>query len=635
MRLTAAHQSLAFSRRMLLLGGAQAALGGLLVGRLGYLAISQNEHYRLLAESNRVQLIPVPPRRGWILDRSGKPIAINRSSFRVDIIRQQLIDPERVVAELARILELPADEIDRVHKDLQDARGFQPVAVADNIPYEKYAAIMVRIQELPGVSATRGFSRFYPDGPAVGHLVGYVGAASAKEYEADNKNPLLLVPGVKIGKAGLEKSFEKILRGQPGGQRVELTARGKLVRELDPKPDRSGQTVQLTIDKGLQVYAARRMGDQSGALVAMDVATGGMLAFVSMPSFDPNSFSDGIGRTEWRMLSEDDHIPLLNKVTLGLYPSGSTIKPAMALAFLEQGIDPKRRVHCPGGYQIGNRYFRCDAVHGSMDMHSAIERSCNTYFWATGLITDPGKTTDMVQDLGYGEKFDLPIPSQRYGTMPNPEWLLKKYHRKWQGYDSANTSIGQGYVLVNPMQLAVMPARLASGKVLQPRLVMAGKQQPAPNVAADPAHLEIVRKAMAAVVNGSGTGVGSKLPLEGIQMAGKTGTAQVYRLGARGHESNWALRDHALFIAFAPAEAPRYAIGCIIEHGGFGASAAAPIVRDCMTYLFDQQKAMDILAPLEKQWGGSLAERNARRSAAIEAVANANQARARQQQHTP
>ena len=208
--------------------------------------------------------------------------------------------------------------------------------------------------------------------------------ANAKEYEAENKNPLLIIPGFKIGKEGLEKTLEPYLRGTPGGQRVEVTARGKLVNELDPKPDRSGQTVQLTIDQGLQQYAARRMGDQSGALVAMDVATGDMLAFVSMPAFDPNSFSDGIGRTEWKMLSEDDHIPLLNKVAQGLYPSGSTIKPAMALAFLKQGIDPKRRVDCTGGYQIGNRYFRCDAVHGSMDMHSAVERSCNTYFWATG-----------------------------------------------------------------------------------------------------------------------------------------------------------------------------------------------------------------------------------------------------------
>jgi penicillin-binding protein 2 len=371
------------------------------------------------------------------------------------------------------------------------------------------------------------------------------------------------------------------------------------------------------------------MGDQSGALVAMDVNSGDILAFVSMPAFDPNSFSSGIGRTEWRMLSEDDHHPLLNKVTQGLYPSGSTIKPAMALAFLQQGIDPRRRVHCPGGYQIGNRYFRCDAVHGSMDMHSAVERSCNTYFWATGLITDPEKTTEMCRYLGFGEKFDLPIPTQRFGTMPNPKWLMEKYDRKWQGYDSANTSIGQGYVLVNPMQLAVMPARLASGKLLKPSLLIADRPAQAPLLDADPAHLDIVRKAMAAVVNGQGTAVGSKLLLDGIQMAGKTGTAQVFRLGERGHQSNWALRDHALFIAFAPADRPRFAIGCIIEHGGFGASAAAPVVRDAMTYLFDPQKALDALAPLEKQWGGTLAERTARQSATFDAIARANASRPR------
>jgi penicillin-binding protein 2 len=626
-RFTAAHQSMTFSRRMMLVGGAQLVFGGALVARLGYLSVAQNKHYRLLSESNRVQLIIVPPRRGWIVDRAGKPIAINRSDFRVDIIPEQLERPTETLRLLTQLMELTPDDVDRIIKELRAARGYQPVQVAENVPYEQYAAVTVRLPEMPGVQPMRGFSRFYPAGPAVAHLVGYVGSASAKDYEKE-KNPLLITPGFKIGKEGLERTLEDRLRGQPGGQRVELTARGKLVRELEPKPDRSGQTVKLTIDAGLQEFVARRMGDQSGALVAMDVTNGDLLAFVSMPAYDPNSFSDGIGRTEWRMLSEDDHIPLLNKVAQGLYPSGSTIKPAMALAFLKQGIDPARRVHCPGGYQIGNRYFRCDAVHGSMDMHSAIERSCNTYFWATGLITDPEATTEMVQYLGYGEKFDLPIPTQRFGTMPNPKWLEQKYHRKWQGYDSANTSIGQGYVLVNPMQLAVMPARLASGKLLKPRLLMADKQQPVPDIDADPAHLEFVRKAMAAVVNGSGTAVGSKLPFEGIQMAGKTGTAQVFRLGERGHQSNWALRDHALFIAFAPADKPRFAIGCIIEHGGFGASAAAPIVRDSMTFLFDRQKAMDALAPLEKQWGGTLAERNARRSAEFEAISKANQAAA-------
>ena len=620
MRITTAHQSITFSRRMLVLSGAQAAVGGLLVGRMGWLAIAQNEKYQLLSESNRVQLIPVPPRRGWIIDRQGKPLAINRSSFRVDIIPQQLESGRDVVPEVAKLLGLNEDDVERIRRELVESRGFRPVSVADNVAYEKYAAVTVRLPDLPGVQATRGFSRYYPDGPAVAHLLGYVGTANAKEYEADNKNPLLIIPGFKIGKQGLEKMLEPYLRGVPGGQRVEITARGKLVKELDPKPDRSGQTVQLTIDQGLQQYAARRMGDQSGALVAIDVTNGDMLAFVSMPAFDPNGFSEGIGRTEWKALSADDHIPLLNKVAQGLYPSGSTIKPAMALGFLKQGVDPKRRVVCNGGYQIGNRYFRCDAVHGAMDMRSAVERSCNTYFWATGLITDPEQTTEMVNALGYGQQFDLPLPTQRFGTMPSPKWLKKKYHREWQGYDSANTSIGQGYVLIIPMQLAVMPARLAAGKLLQPRLLMAGNRKPAPDINVDPAHLAIVRDAMTAVVNEHGTAVASKLPLDGVLMAGKTGTAQVFRLGERGHQGNWALRDHALFIAFAPADKPRYAIGCIIEHGGFGASAAAPIVRDTMTYLFDQEKAFEALEPLEQQWGGTLAERNLRELQAFKAV---------------
>jgi penicillin-binding protein 2 len=620
---TSVHQSLSFSRRMVLFGGAQAAVGAALVGRLGWLAVAENDKYQLMSENNRVQLIVVPPRRGWLVDRYNKPIAINRSDFRIDIIPQQLENPEQTLKLLAQLLKLDADDLDRIVKDLKQGRGFQPVQVAESVSYDDYAAVTVRLPELPGVQATRGFSRYYPTGPAVAHLVGYVGTPSAEDYEK-TKDPLFLTPGFKIGKQGLEKTLEPYLRGTPGGQRIEVTANGRLVKELDPKPDRSGQTVQLTIDAGLQEYAARRMGEESGALVALDVESGDILAFISMPAFDPNSFSRGIGRTEWKMLSENDHLPLLNKVAQGLYPSGSTIKPAMALAFLKLGVDPSHRVYCPGGYQIGNRYFRCDAAHGSMDLHSAIERSCNTYFWATGLRTDPEQTTEMVNYLGYGQEFDLPLATQRYGTMPSPKWLEAKYHRQWQGYDSANTSIGQGYVLINPLQLAVMPGRIASGKLIQPRLLLGASPKPIPALDIDPKHLEFVRKAMTSVVNDHGTAVGSKLPLDGIQMAGKTGTAQVFRLGERGHQSNWTLRDHALFIAFAPADKPRYAIGCIIEHGGFGASAAAPIVRDTMTYFFDRQKAWDTLAPLEQQWGGTLAERNERQLAAIKATARAN-----------
>ena len=615
-RITPFHQSLTFSRRMAIFGGAQAAIGAALIGRLGWLSIAENQHYSLLAEDNRAKLILVPPRRGWLVDRNGTPIAINRSDFSVNLIPQQLENPEQTLKLLAQLLSLTTDDMDRILSDLKQSRGFQPVEVAENIPYEQYAAVTVRLPELPGVEPMRGFSRFYPDGPAVAHLVGYVGTPTAQDYDRD-KDPLYLTPGFKIGKQGLEKTLEPYLRGTPGAQRIEVTARGKLVRELDPKPDRSGQTVQLTIDAGVQDYAARRLGDNSGAIVVMDVETGDMLAFVSMPAFDPNSFSQGIGRTEWKMLSENDHLPLLNKVAQGLYPSGSTIKPSMGLAFLKQGIDPKRTVTCTGAYRWGNHVFHCDKAHGSLGMHDAIKHSCDIYFYDTGLRANPELTSETVNYMGYGEKFDLPIPSQRFGTMPSPKWLEQKIHRQWQGYDTINMSIGQGYVLINPMQLAVMAARIASGNLVEPRLLMGSPRKPIAPLAIDPQHLAFVRDAMTAVVNDGGTAAASKLPFDNILMAAKTGTAQTHNLSAGelgGHytAAQWSLRDHSLFIAFAPADKPKYAIGCIIEHGGFGAAVAAPIVRDTMTYLFDKDKAMAALALLEEQWGGTLAERNAR-----------------------
>ncbi|MEO5972590.1 MAG: penicillin-binding transpeptidase domain-containing protein, partial [Sphingomicrobium sp.] len=366
-RFTSVQQSMSFSRRMMLVRGAQAAVGGLLIGRLGWLSVAENERYQLLSESNRVQLIIVPPRRGWIVDRNNKPIAINRSDFRIDIIPEQLEDPEGTLTMLAGLLKLSVDDVDRILKELKAAKGYQPVQVAENVPYDQYAAVTVRLPEMPGVQPMRGFSRYYPTGTAVGHLIGYVGAASAAEYEKE-KNPLLITPGFKIGKEGLEETLERRLRGTPGGQRVELTARGKLVRELTPKPDASGGTVQLAINAELQEYAARRLGEESGSVVILDCLTGDILSLVSMPAYDPNSFSDGIGRTEWAMLSDDPRRPLLNKVLNALYPPGSTIKPMGALALLQHGIEPEQRIHCPGGYALGNRFFRCLGRHGSVDM---------------------------------------------------------------------------------------------------------------------------------------------------------------------------------------------------------------------------------------------------------------------------
>jgi len=618
-RITTAHQSITFSRRMLMLGGAQVAVGGLLVGRLGWLAIAQNEKYQLLSESNRVQLIPVPPRRGWIIDRYGKPIAINRASFRVDIIPQQLDKSRDIVPEVTKLLNLEPDEVDRIRKELALSRGFQPVSVADNVPFEQYAAITVRLPDLPGVAASQGFTRFYPGGSTVGQLVGYVGAASVDEFEREGKNPLLLIPGVKIGKEGLEKSLEHTLRGQPGGQRVEVTARGRLVKELDPKPDRSGGTVQLTIDSDLHHYAARRIGDQSCSIVVLDVTNGDILAMPSMPSFDPNNFSDGISRNEWKMLSGDDHLPLVDKALESLYPSGSTIKPSMAMALLNAGIDRKQRVNCTGSYPLGNHVFHCDKRHGPVDMDAAVVHSCDIYFYEMCRRVGAEKLAPMVRSMGFGEKFDLPFDNQRYGTIPDPDWMMRKYHRDWQTYDTINMSIGQGMVLINPMQLAVMASRLATGKRVVPRLLKAQAIVPQTQLAVDQDHLDFIRLAMAGVVD-HGTAAAAKLPLNGIQMAGKTGTAQTHNLSAseRGDYTAalWKLRDHSLFMAFVPFNNPRYAAGAIVEHGGFGASVAAPLVRDTLLYLYDKPKALAALDVFEQSIGGPLEERIARKTAA-------------------
>jgi penicillin-binding protein 2 len=622
-RLTNAHQSITFSRRMLLLGGAQAAVGGLLIGRMGYLAIAQNAKYQLLSESNRVQLIPVPPRRGWIIDRNGKPIAINRASFRVDLIPQQIVDAPKVVVEVSKILNLPPDEVDRINRELAVSRGFQPVSVADNIAYEQYAAITVRLPELPGVAASRGFQRYYPGGSTVGQLVGYVGAASATEYEKENKNPLLLIPGVKIGKEGLEQTMETTLRGQPGGQRVEVTARGKLVKELDPKPDRSGNSVQLTIDADLHQYAARRIGDQSAAVVVIDVANGDILAMPSMPSFDPNQFSDGISKNEWKMLSGDDHLPLVDKALESLYPSGSTIKPSMAMALLNAGIDRTQRVNCTGAFQLGNHTFHCDRRHGLVDMDAAVVHSCDVYFYSMCLRVGADKLAPMVRSMGFGEKFDLPFDNQRYGTIPDPDWMRRKYHREWQGYDTVNMSIGQGMVLINPLQLAVMASRLATGKRVIPRLLKTKPVAPQAQLAVDEDHLNFIHKAMWGVVD-HGTAAAAKLPLDGIQMAGKTGTAQTHNLsaGERGNytASQWKLRDHSLFMAFVPFDNPRYAAATIVEHGGFGAAVAAPLIRDTITFLYDKQKALEALNVFEQSIGGTPEERLARKTASWRAA---------------
>ncbi len=599
-----------FDRRSVVVGGLQTGLGVLLAVRLGWIALVQNDKYKTLAESNRVNLTLLPPRRGAILDRNNAQLASNRIEFRIDIIPDRLADTDATVSELAKLLSFTPVQVQDLQDKLDKAHGYQPVEVASGLHPEQYDKVLVRLPDMPGVVAEQGFTRWYPTGPSVAHLTGYVGPASAKEYETE-KNPLLVTPGFKIGKDGLEKHFEQVLRGTPGAQRVEVTAGGRFVRDLEHRDDIPGKPIKLTINGPLQDYAARRIGLESAAVVVIDCLTGEILTMVSMPAFDPNSFAGGIGRLQWKMLNEDDHIPLLNKALRGLYPPGSTMKPMASLALQVHGVDPAERVSCPGGYQLGNRFFRCDAVHGSVDMRTAIERSCNTYFWAMGRRVGYDAIAPMAKLLGLGQEFELPGAAQRYGTVPDAAWKMRRYKQAWTAADSLNASIGQGYVSVSPLQLAVMTARIASGKNLVPSLIFGQKKLSGPALPFSAEQLAVTHEGMFRVVNGSGTAGGVRIDIGGIKMAGKTGTAQVRALVTRGHFGDWKSRDHSLFVCYAPADAPHYAISVVVEHGTFGARAAAPIAKDVMTYLFDPQTAMATLAALESGWGGTPSERMA------------------------
>ena len=611
-----------FERRSFVLGAVGAGVGTLLAARMGYIAIAQREKYETEAESNRVNLTLIPPRRGWILDRNGAPLASNRADFRVDVIPERMVNPEQTITALGRLLGYTPSRIQDLKDSIGDARGFQPVEVGTGLTFDQFAALSVRLPDLPGVLPQRGFSRVYPTGPSVGHLIGYVGPASAEEYEQD-RNPLLVTPGYKIGKDGLEQQFEQKLRGEPGARRVEVTASGRIVRDLDTRPDIQGKPVKLTIDGPLQDYAARRIGLESGSVVVMDCLTGDLLCMASMPSFDPNSFSDGIGRVEYSMLRDDDRVPLRNKVLKGLYPPGSTVKPMVSMALMEQGVDPEETVFCGGGLRVGSRVFGCwnRRGHGTVNMAKANYQSCDVYFYVMAQRVGMDPIAAMARRCGMGQEFPLPVTSQFYGTVPDPAWKMKKYGRPWETFDTVNATIGQGYMLSNPLQLAVMSARIATGQQVMPRLVLDNTTPQFEKFDYPLEQKTFIRQAMSDVVNGPGTAGRGRLPFPDIKIAGKTGTAQVVSLSkSDGRTGPWKYRDHGLFIFFAPFDKPRYAGAVVIEHGG-GSGAAYPIARDVMTFMFDPQKGMDVLKGLESGWGGTAQQRLERKYAAYAAQA--------------
>jgi penicillin-binding protein 2 len=586
------------TRRGLFLGGSMAAFMAVLGARMRYMQVDQADEFRLLAEENRVNIRLIPPARGLILDRNGKLIAGNEQNYRVVITREDAGDVPNVLARLSHVIPLLPDEVEKALAEVERSSPFVPIIVKDRLPWEDFSRVALNAPSLPGVNPEVGLSRIYPLVGDFSHVVGYVGPVSEKDLEGvENPDPILTIPKFQIGKIGVERWQEDVLRGSAGNKRIEVNHVGRVMRELERVDGVPGADIMLTIDADVQNFAQARLGTESAAAVVMDVTNGDLIAIASSPSFDPNLFVRGISQADYSTLLDDDHRPLANKTVQGVYPPGSTFKMVTALAALAEGvITADSTEYCPGYIEYGDTRFHCwkGGGHGSCNLERALAESCDVYFYEVSQKVGIDKMAEMGRRLGLGTRHDLPMSAIAEGTMPDKAWKMASYQQDWRVGDTINASIGQGYVLTSPLQLAVMTARIATGRAVAPRLLRAvdGILEPvpdAPTLGIDAPIMAAIQGGMRAVTMGArGTAKSSRIVDETMVMAGKTGTSQVRNITAaeraRGVTSNddlpWERRDHALFVGYAPFDNPKYSVSVVVEHGGGGSLAAAPIARD-------------------------------------------------------
>ena len=608
-----------FHRRAFLFGGVAGAGLVALGARLVNLQLIESGRYRVASEHNEFEFLLTAPPRGLIVDRDGVVLASNRPDFRLLLAKDEHTDVDAVLRRLGVLIPMDDARRQRLAADIAAAPSKAPVAVVEDMTWEEFSAVNVRAPELPGVTADMGEVRVYPFAAAFAHVVGYVAKVSARDIAktGPNAEPIMLNPGFRIGKQGIEKAYDLPLRGTAGARKVEVDVKGRVVRH-DPAGDIasiSGSPIQLTLDADIQNRALEVFGEESGAAVMLDCRTGDILCLLSAPSFDANRFVKGLTGPEYRALADYNRKPLFNKALTATYPPGSTFKTMVALAALEKGIDPATTHTCGGVWYWGGRPWHCDKAHGTLNMHNAIKASCDIYFFQTALAVGPDRIAAMARQFGLGQTFDIGIPGQKPGIVPDTAYKRRAFPRDpvWHPGETPSMGIGQGYVSVNALQLAVMVSRLANGeRAVRPRLVhsVGGAVQPSgaagPDLVVAREHLDFVRAAMASVTNDAGgTAFGAaQLGLGPVKMAGKTGTAQTHSYagghGAHGAQGAWALRDHAWFIAFAPDDDPRYALSVLVEHGGFGAEAAAPKAAQILrvALLKDPQVRARIVQPL-------------------------------------
>jgi penicillin-binding protein 2 len=588
-----------FGRRAALLAGGKILLLSTLVGRMYYLQVVESAKYQKLADDNRINLRLLAPPRGVIYDRHGEILAHNQQNYRVVVVPEQVSDVTLALDALSEVVEVPDYARRRVMREIRRKRSFVPVTIRDNLTWEEVSRIELNATSLPGVQIEVGLTRAYPFGPSISHALGYVAAVSEQDLTGD---PMLELPDMRIGKNGVERQHDQVLRGSAGTSQVEVNALGRVIRELSRDDGRPGRALTLTLDMGLQSFANALLANhESASCVCMSIPEGEVLALASHPSYDPVPFGRGLTTQEWQELLHHPRGALNNKAISGQYPPGSTFKMAVALAALESGmVTPSHRVYCTGEMELGDTKFHCykRGGHGGLELVEAIARSCDIYFYDLARRLGIDRISAMARKLGFGAPTDFDVPGERNGLVPSREWKQATMGQSWQQGETINLGIGQGYVLTTPLQLAVMTARVATGLQIKPRITRAVGGVPVDAGAApqplgiSPQHLAVIQRGMDWVTNkqGVGTAFKSRISQAGFEMAGKSGSAQVKRITLRDRELKntdpmkweWKFRDHALFVAYAPVEAPRYVCAVVVEHGGSGGGIAAPIVRDVL-----------------------------------------------------
>lgn len=586
-----------FTRRSVVLGLTQAAVLAGLAGRLYYLQIVEGQKYARIAEQNRTNTLMVVPSRGRLLDRHGRALALNEKNFRIFLIPERSTDVATALMRLDQITPIAQHRHDEILRRVRQQPGFVPILAIENLAWEQFSQVNFNLHDMPGFEPAVSEKRAYPGGQLFSHIIGYVGPPNSEDIKS---NPIYRIPGLEIGRRGLEQILNPSLIGKPGSKNVEVQASGRHERQISLKPPQNGSDITLSLDFDIQRIAFDAMGEKNGAVVVIEISSGNTLALISKPAFDPNLFITGISHAAWRKLLDNPHKPLLNKALAGQYPPGSTIKMIMAAAILHDRIaTPHEKIYCRGSYTFKGKTFHCwkKRGHGPMDLNMAIRQSCDVYFYEMARRLGIKRIHAMARRFGLGTVSGLPLRNEAAGLVPSPAWKKQFYQQPWHEGETLICGIGQGYFLATPIQLALMTAQIANGgAAIRPRLILDNAAMPRqrttvlrPAIDLPAGIFDFLREAMSDVVNHPrGTAYSSRLHSEGIQMAGKTGTSQVIRIDHDAEEDRtipWRHRNHALFVGFAPFDAPRYALAVVIEHGGGGASAAAPVAREIMDFI--------------------------------------------------